>query len=108
MTSDKPKYPKPSSAWRDGGDVWTNDKSRYGMRYSCKHCGKSGSGYGSAGNVESHWGDCPMTAEERARRDAKVAEQAVIAATASETLKALDWSAVSDEMAIRIAGMVRP
>ena len=61
-----PSTPKPSG-WKDGGRYWTNDKSKYGVRYICKVCGRECLGVGSV--ERNHRPTCtdPVTVADFAR-----------------------------------------
>ena len=89
------------SGWKDGGEVWLNDRSRYGMRYRCKSCGREGAGYGFG--IDSHNADCPVTAVQRAARDARIAAEQAKADDLRRQLAVLDWSAQSNAIVLRVA-----
>jgi hypothetical protein len=101
-------HPKPGSGWKDGGSVWTNDKSAYGMRYKCKSCGKQGAGGGYASDLRSHYDDCSLAAPHRAEQAAQDAKRHKEADAIRVNLGAFDWTTLDDAAIRRIASLVFP
>lgn len=101
-------HPKPNG-YTDGAKtgcpgVWLNSKSRFGMRYKCKACGKTGSGYG--GEERSHYSDCPETKHFRDARAERDAKRAADATGARRILSAQTWGTVDDDLVIHLAGLL--
>lgn len=104
-TIDKPKFARPSG-WVDGGAVWHPRTSATGMRYKCKSCGRSGSGYGAANNVDAHADDCPVTAAKRMQLAADAADLAARVVAARTKLYDINWTTMSDALVLRLAALL--
>lgn len=96
-------HAKPSG-YTDGGKVWLNDKSRFGMRFACKSCGRKGSGYGTGERY--HSSECALVAPYHAQRAADAKAKSDKASAGRALLAGIDWATVSDDLAIRLVAEV--